>query len=92
MTELATQNEPNTGCCNVSDCTRKDPIHLYRADFSGRIYAVTAARKVRSKEDGTAVFAAVHRHEITAQMVSFLRRNEVWVRRILDERGDDESD
>lgn len=72
------------GCCTEDGCCRQYPISLYRADFSGQVYAVTKRRVVRKREDGTATFAATERHDVTPQMLEFIRRNEAWVREQLD--------
>lgn len=76
-----------SGCCSESGCHRTSPISLYRADLSGRIYAVTKRRIVGTREDGTATFAATRRHNVTAQMEEFIRRNEAWVREQLEAAG-----
>jgi hypothetical protein len=74
-------------CCTEDGCRRQYPISLYRADFSGQVYAVTKRRLVGERGDGTATFAATRRHEVTEQMMEFIRRNEAWVREQLEASG-----
>jgi len=70
-------------CCDEADCRRKQPIGIYRGDFGGRIYAATSMRLVGDHGDGTGTFAASVKHDITRQMVRFIRANAEWVREIL---------
>lgn len=73
-----------SGCCSDYRCRRKTPIMLYRADLSGTVYAVTRSRELgRSAEDKT--HQAIERHDVTSQMVSFIRANPDWVRAQLPE-------
>jgi len=72
-------------CCGEPDCTRKHPVGIYLADISDRVYVVTRRRLVRENPDGTALFAAAGRHDVTLQMREFIRRNPDWVRAVLGE-------
>lgn len=73
-----------SACCTEPGCRRRAPISLYLADLSGRVFAVTRRRVVRERGDGTATFAATQRHDVTAQMQEFIRRNEAWVKEQLE--------
>jgi hypothetical protein len=72
-------------CCDDPECTRLEPISIYLADFSNRVFAVTRRRVVHDRGDGTATFAATERHDISSQLREFLRRNPDWVRAALSE-------
>jgi hypothetical protein len=80
--------EPTTagpGCCDEQNCTRDYPVSLYLADFSDRVYVVTSRRVVRDNGDGTALFAANERHDVTKQLAEFIRRNPEWVGSVITE-------
>lgn len=73
-------------CCTEPDCRRHYPVSIYLTDFSDTVYAVLGRRVVSESDDGkTATFAATQRHDITAQIREFIRRNPEWVRARLDE-------
>jgi len=78
---------PEQGCCTEIGCRRREPIFLYHADLSGRVYAATRRRLVGERGDGTATFAATERHDVTEQMREFIRRNPEWVREQLEAGG-----
>ena len=63
-----------SGCCLEPGCKRRHPIGLYAGDFSGQVFAVTRRRVVKENDDGTAVYAATERHDVTEQMRKFIRR------------------
>jgi hypothetical protein len=73
-----------SGCCEESGCRRKQPIGIYRGDFTGLVYAATSMRVVSDHGDGTATFAATTRHDITRQMRRFIMANAEWVREVLE--------
>jgi hypothetical protein len=72
-------------CCDERNCRRKNPVKLYRGDFSGIVYAVTRARVIKRSSDSEGVFVAVERHDVTPAMREFIRRNPEWVREVLEE-------
>jgi hypothetical protein len=72
-----------SGCCDEPGCRRAHPVGVYLADLSGRVYAVTSRRVVRDNGDGTALFAAAARHDITIQMRRFITASPSWVRDVL---------
>jgi hypothetical protein len=69
-------------CCGESHCRRKTPIRLYRGDFSGLVYAATRSVPVRRYDEGatSVTLCATERHDVTAAMKEFIRRNPEWVR------------
>ena len=69
-----------SGCCHEPGCKRRHPIGLYAGDFGGQVFAVTRRRVVKENDDGTAVYAATERHDVTEQMRRFIKDNEAWVR------------
>lgn len=73
-------------CCDEAGCHRKHPIGIYRGDFTGQVYAATSVRLVKDRGDGTGTFAAAIKHNITPQMIRFIRSNRDWVREVLDGR------
>jgi len=75
-------------CCGEPECRRHYPIGLYLGDFSGTVYAVTKRRVVSERGDGTATFAASERHDVTAQLREFIRRNPDWIRAVLEASDD----
>ena len=70
-------------CCDEPNCRRKQPLDIYLGPFTEQVYVSTRSRLVKLHEDGTATFSAVERHNVTEQMVKFIRENENWVRAIL---------
>lgn len=76
-----------SGCCTEPGCRRHYPVSLYLTDFSGQVFAVTRRRVVSENRDGTATFAASERHDVTAQVREFIRRNPEWVREQLAVTG-----
>ena len=63
-----------TACCSDPDCRRSEPFMLYLSDFSDTVYLATRSRHVRGS-----TYTAVSRHDITAGMQEFIRRNPEWV-------------
>ena len=69
-----------SGCCDEYRCRRKQPIHLYLGNLTGQVFAATHAH-----ERSPGRWTAYQKHDVTRQMVEFLRRNEAWVREQLGE-------
>ena len=71
-----------SGCCGDYRCRRRTPVGLYRADFSGAVYAVT--RYVTSPADRAGGrYRAVERHEVTDQVTRLILANPEWAAGIL---------
>jgi hypothetical protein len=70
-------------CCGEYGCQRRTPLVLYRGDLTGQVFLATSTRPVRD-HDGRATFAATRKHDVTAQMRTFIRANPGWVRGILE--------
>ena len=73
-----------SGCCNEAGCRRSEPIHLYLADFSNQVYAVTRSRVHVERPDGRNTRRAVERHDVTDQFRAFLKANRAWVFSVLN--------
>jgi hypothetical protein len=73
-----------SACCREYNCRRKQPIGIYKGEFSGIVYAATRMRLVADHEDGTGTFAASERHDITPQVRRFLLDNREWVLSVLE--------
>jgi hypothetical protein len=71
-------------CCGEPGCRRKQPIRLYLADFSETVYATTRYTMRQPLAGLEARWRAVDRHDVTAQMREFIRRNPEWVRAQLE--------
>ncbi len=72
-------------CCDEHNCHRRHPIGIYRGDLTGQVYAATSVRLMHDHGDGTGTFAASAKHDITPQMIRFIRANAEWVTEILAE-------
>ena len=71
-----------SGCCREHNCTRKNPVVIYRGDFGGDVYAVLDSRPVNERTR-----AATKRHVVTGAVEAFIRHNREWVLSVLDEEG-----
>lgn len=73
-----------SGCCSEPACRRSEPIHLYLADFSNQVFAVTRSRVHVERPDGRNTRRAVERHEVTDALRAFVRANREWVFLVLN--------
>lgn len=86
-----------TDCCGEPDCRRRTPIGLYLGDFDGRVYAATRSRPRRERPRGPVIpgkMVATGKHDVTGQMIKFIRDNPGWVMAVLarDDSGRDYGD
>jgi hypothetical protein len=74
-----------SGCCDEYGCRRTQPIALYLGDLSGQVFAAT---RFRARPDGRpGAWTATQKHDVTAQMREFIRRNPEWVRAQMENGG-----
>lgn len=71
-------------CCDEPTCQRRRPLGLYLTDLAEpyRAYVVT-----RYTERAPGHYVAHERHEVTAQVKDFIRRNPEWVQAVLRSRA-----
>lgn len=71
------------GCCDEPECRRKQPVHLMRADFSGKWFVVTKSEPAMR---GRSTMLAKERHELPVQeqlMLDGMRNDSRWLRGVL---------
>jgi len=70
-------------CCDEPTCQRRRPLGVYLADLTepNRVFVVTDYT-----ERSPGHYIARQRHDVTAQVKDFIRRNPEWVSAILRSR------
>lgn len=74
-------------CCGEYGCRRAQPVRLYLGDLTGQVFAATRStpRLDAHRNPVPGSWAAQEKHDVTAAMREFIRRNPQWVRRVLEQ-------